>query len=69
MYSKYTKLPCKEKIRIWMKKFKDQPLPKSINKLMIIGYRLWVSIMLENKQRQKHKFNISNSLFIICIKQ
>ena len=52
-----------------MKKFKDQLLPKSINKLMIIGYRPRVSIMLENKQRQKHKFNISNPLFIICIKQ
>ena len=46
-----------------------QPLAKRYYKFMITGYRLRVSIMLENKQRQKHKFNISNSLFIICIKQ
>jgi hypothetical protein len=67
---KYTKVPCKRKIWIWVKKFKDQSLAKkSINKLMVIGYRLRISIMLENKQRQKHKFNISNSLFVIYIKQ
>jgi hypothetical protein len=32
--------------------FKDQSLQRNINKLIIIGYKLCVSIMLENKQRQ-----------------
>jgi hypothetical protein len=32
----------------------DQPHAKKINKFMITGYRLRVSIMLQNKQREKH---------------
>jgi hypothetical protein len=32
--------------------FKDQSLQRNINKLIIIGYKPCVSIMLENKQRQ-----------------
>jgi hypothetical protein len=40
------------------KKFIEQTLQKNINKFMIPGYRVRVSIMsimlLENKQREKH---------------
>jgi hypothetical protein len=58
-------VPCNKKTNMNVKIYRYALCKK---KFTTTGYRLWVSIMLENKQWKNIQYNISNSLFAICIK-
>jgi hypothetical protein len=65
-------MPCTRKYKYINEMYRSAPSQKNINKFMITGYRLRVSIMpimLKNKQRENIKFNTSHYLLVIYIKQ